>query len=133
MGGARREGGVFDLVLTPAARPAAGALPLGAEPRLDVSRLDLRVGRVISTRRHPLATTWTLQEVDVGEKVARPVVSSDGEKAQVEEVGKPLRLVRPFVHPLVCPLVHPVIHLFTRSSTRSLVHPFISCGLWVTG
>lgn len=81
--------------MTPAARPAAGALPLEAEPRLDVSRLDLRVGRVISARRHPLSTTLMVQEVDVGEDRPRPVVSSDGEKVQTEEVG-----VHPPVHGL---------------------------------
>lgn len=92
---ARRDGGDFDLVVTPAARPAADALPLEAEPRLDVSRLDLRVGRLVSARRHPHAATLSVQEVDVGEKVPRPVVSSDGEKPQMEEVEPLLRsLVR---------------------------------------
>lgn len=81
--------------MTPAARPAAAALPLEAEPRLDVSRLDLRVGRLVGARRHPHATTLSVHEVDVGEKVPRPVVSSDGEKPQMEEVEPLLRsLVR---------------------------------------
>ncbi|XP_077400901.1 aminoacyl tRNA synthase complex-interacting multifunctional protein 1-like [Vanacampus margaritifer] len=48
---------------------------LGATPTFDVSRLDLRVGRIVSVRRHPLATNLTVQDVDVGEKAPRPVVS----------------------------------------------------------
>lgn len=70
------------------ALPTADSLLLGVEPRLDVSRLDLRAGRILSARRHPLATTLTVQEVDVGENVPRKVVSKVGEKIQVEEVKK---------------------------------------------
>lgn len=51
-----------------------------------MSRLDLRVGRVLSTRRHPLAAALTLQEVDVGEDIPRPVASWDGGETRMEEV-----------------------------------------------
>ncbi|XP_035506890.2 aminoacyl tRNA synthase complex-interacting multifunctional protein 1-like isoform X2 [Scophthalmus maximus] len=68
------------------ARPTSDALSLGAEPRLDVSRLDLRVGRVLSVRRHPLAETLSVQEVDVGENAPRTVVSRLGEKRDLEEL-----------------------------------------------
>uniref|UniRef100_A0A8D3B4P0 Aminoacyl tRNA synthetase complex interacting multifunctional protein 1b n=1 Tax=Scophthalmus maximus TaxID=52904 RepID=A0A8D3B4P0_SCOMX len=68
------------------ARPTSDALSLGAEPRLDVSRLDLRVGRVLSVRRHPLAETLSVQEVDVGENAPRMVVSRLGEKRDLEEL-----------------------------------------------
>uniref|UniRef100_A0A3Q0T2C0 Aminoacyl tRNA synthetase complex interacting multifunctional protein 1b n=1 Tax=Amphilophus citrinellus TaxID=61819 RepID=A0A3Q0T2C0_AMPCI len=50
-------------------------LSLGAESRVDVSRLDLRVGRILSVRHHPLAEAMFVQEVDVGENGPRTVVS----------------------------------------------------------
>lgn len=56
------------------------------EPRVDVSRLDLRVGRIISVRRHPLAETLSVQEVDVGENANRVVVSKMGAETDLEEV-----------------------------------------------
>lgn len=86
-----RKGGnegqkILILSLSLTARPTSDALSLGAEPRLDVSRLDLRVGRVLSVRRHPLAETLSVQEVDVGENAPRTVVSRLGEKRDLEEV-----------------------------------------------
>lgn len=65
-----------------------------------MSRLDLRVGRLLGARRHPLAPAWWVQEVDVGEKLPRAVVSSDGEKAQMEEVEL---LVQPLLHSFLHP------------------------------
>ncbi|KAM4714036.1 aminoacyl tRNA synthase complex-interacting multifunctional protein 1 [Anableps anableps] len=60
------------------ARPVSGPLSLGAESRVDASRLDLRVGRILSVRRHPLAEAMSVQEVDVGENCPRTVVSKLG-------------------------------------------------------
>lgn len=77
---------VLTLPLSPSARPVADSFSLGAEPRVDVSRLDLRVGRILSIRRHPLATALSVQEVDVGETAPRTVVSKLGEKTHLEEV-----------------------------------------------
>ncbi|XP_061921480.1 aminoacyl tRNA synthase complex-interacting multifunctional protein 1 isoform X4 [Entelurus aequoreus] len=51
------------------------APPLGGELPVDVSRLDLRVGRILSVGPHPLAENLTVQEVDVGEKAPRTIVS----------------------------------------------------------
>ncbi|XP_073330978.1 aminoacyl tRNA synthase complex-interacting multifunctional protein 1-like [Pagrus major] len=68
------------------ARPTSDTLSLGAEPRVDVSRLDLRVGRIISVRRHPLAEALTVQEVDLGENAPRMVVSKLGAKTHLEEL-----------------------------------------------
>ncbi|KAG7215156.1 hypothetical protein INR49_006902 [Caranx melampygus] len=67
-------------------RPVSDPNPLGAEPRLDVSRLDLRVGRILNVRRHPLAETMSIQEVDVGENSPRTVVSKLGGKTNLEEL-----------------------------------------------
>nr|XP_057922683.1 aminoacyl tRNA synthase complex-interacting multifunctional protein 1-like [Doryrhamphus excisus]XP_057922684.1 aminoacyl tRNA synthase complex-interacting multifunctional protein 1-like [Doryrhamphus excisus] len=49
--------------------------PVEADLPLDVSCLDLRVGRILRVDCHPLADNLTIQEVDVGEKVPRTVVS----------------------------------------------------------
>ncbi|KAM6894631.1 aminoacyl tRNA synthase complex-interacting multifunctional protein 1 [Lycodopsis pacificus] len=68
------------------ARPTSDSLSLGAEPRVDVSRLDLRVGRILSVRRHPLAEAMSVQEVDVGGNAPRTVVSKLGGKTHLEEL-----------------------------------------------
>ncbi|KAM4564315.1 aminoacyl tRNA synthase complex-interacting multifunctional protein 1 isoform 1-T1 [Fundulus diaphanus] len=57
------------------ARPKSEPLPLEAESRIDASRLDLRVGKILSIRRHPLAEAMSVQEVDVGESCPRTIVS----------------------------------------------------------
>ncbi|XP_038587361.1 aminoacyl tRNA synthase complex-interacting multifunctional protein 1-like isoform X2 [Micropterus salmoides] len=56
------------------ARPTCDLLSLGVEPQVDVSRLDLRVGRILGVRHHPLAEELSVQEVDVGK--APPELSS---------------------------------------------------------
>lgn len=66
------------------ARP--DSLCLVAEPQVDVSRLDLRVGRILSVRRHPLAEMLSVQEVDVGENAPRTVVSKLQGKTDLEEL-----------------------------------------------
>ncbi|KAF3837559.1 hypothetical protein F7725_005023 [Dissostichus mawsoni] len=53
--------------------------------KVDVSRLDLRVGRILSVRPHPLAETLSVQEVDVGENAPRTVVSKLGAQTDLEE------------------------------------------------
>lgn len=42
---------------------------------IDVSRLDLRIGRIITARKHPDADSLYVEEVDVGEVAPRTVVS----------------------------------------------------------
>ncbi|TKS93336.1 Aminoacyl tRNA synthase complex-interacting multifunctional protein 1 [Collichthys lucidus] len=68
------------------ARPTLDSPTLGAEPRVDVSRLDLRVGRILNIRRHPLAEGLTVQDVDVGEDAPRVVVSKLEENTDFEEL-----------------------------------------------
>ncbi|XP_067297079.1 aminoacyl tRNA synthase complex-interacting multifunctional protein 1a [Pseudorasbora parva] len=53
-------------------KPAA---PPQEEPKVDVSRLDLRVGRIISAEKHPDADSLYVEQVDVGEAAPRTVVS----------------------------------------------------------
>ncbi|KAM9314926.1 aminoacyl tRNA synthase complex-interacting multifunctional protein 1a isoform 2-T2 [Pholidichthys leucotaenia] len=43
--------------------------------KVDVSRLDLRVGRIISAEKHPDADSLYVEQVDVGEASPRTVVS----------------------------------------------------------
>ncbi|XP_049922418.1 aminoacyl tRNA synthase complex-interacting multifunctional protein 1-like isoform X3 [Epinephelus moara] len=62
------------------ARPSSDSFSLEVEPRVDVSRLDLRVGRILSVRQHPLTDAMSVQEVDVGENAPRTVVSKLGVK-----------------------------------------------------
>nr|CAD7425613.1 unnamed protein product [Timema monikensis] len=45
------------------------------EPPVDVGRLDLRVGRIMTAKRHPDADALYVEEVDVGEDKPRTVVS----------------------------------------------------------
>lgn len=58
-----------------------------------MSRLDLRVGRILNARRHPLAATLTVQEVDVGESAPRRVISKLGGKTQLDEVRRSLLII----------------------------------------
>ncbi|XP_051560177.1 aminoacyl tRNA synthase complex-interacting multifunctional protein 1-like isoform X2 [Myxocyprinus asiaticus] len=51
------------------------ASPPQEEAKVDVSRLDLRVGRIISAEKHPDADSLYVEQVDVGEAAPRTVVS----------------------------------------------------------
>ncbi|XP_039865822.1 aminoacyl tRNA synthase complex-interacting multifunctional protein 1 isoform X2 [Simochromis diagramma] len=68
------------------ARSTSDLLSLGMESQVDVSRLDLRVGRILSARVHPLAEAMIVQEVDMGENSSRTVVSKVGQEAKPEEL-----------------------------------------------
>ncbi|XP_011485465.2 aminoacyl tRNA synthase complex-interacting multifunctional protein 1 [Oryzias latipes] len=67
------------------APPTSDPFCLGAEPRMDASRLDLRVGRLLSVRPHPLSDGLSVQEVDVGENGPRTVVSKQGGGTHLDE------------------------------------------------
>ncbi|XP_015245835.1 PREDICTED: aminoacyl tRNA synthase complex-interacting multifunctional protein 1 [Cyprinodon variegatus] len=45
------------------------------DAKVDVSRLDLRVGRIITAEKHPDADSLYVEQVDVGEAAPRTVVS----------------------------------------------------------
>ncbi|XP_029114636.1 aminoacyl tRNA synthase complex-interacting multifunctional protein 1a isoform X2 [Scleropages formosus] len=49
--------------------------PPEPEAAVDVSRLDLRIGRIISAEKHPDADSLYVEQVDVGEATPRTVVS----------------------------------------------------------
>ncbi|KAG7461773.1 hypothetical protein MATL_G00194650 [Megalops atlanticus] len=52
-----------------------GVATLDHDARVDASRLDLRVGRIMEARKHPDADSLYVEEVDVGEAAPRTVVS----------------------------------------------------------
>ncbi|MEQ2211254.1 hypothetical protein XENOCAPTIV_016878, partial [Xenoophorus captivus] len=51
------------------------AAPSQEDAKVDVSRLDLRVGRIITAEKHPDADSLYVEQVDVGETAPRTVVS----------------------------------------------------------
>ncbi|MCJ8730260.1 hypothetical protein PDJAM_G00182220 [Pangasius djambal] len=51
------------------------APPPQEDAKVDVSRLDLRVGRIVTAKKHPDADSLYVEEVDVGEAALRTVVS----------------------------------------------------------
>ncbi|KAL5484687.1 hypothetical protein EMCRGX_G021227 [Ephydatia muelleri] len=53
---------------------------------VDVSKLDLRIGRILSANRHPDADSLYVEEVDVGEPKARTVVSGLVKHVPLEEM-----------------------------------------------
>ncbi|KAJ7327069.1 hypothetical protein JRQ81_016828 [Phrynocephalus forsythii] len=55
---------------------------------VDVSRLDLRIGCIITAKKHPDADTLYVEEVDVGEANPRTVVSGLVKHVPLEEMQK---------------------------------------------
>ncbi|XP_006787165.1 aminoacyl tRNA synthase complex-interacting multifunctional protein 1-like [Neolamprologus brichardi] len=51
------------------------AAPSQEDAKVDVSRLDLRIGRIITAEKHPDADSLYVEQVDVGEVAPRTVVS----------------------------------------------------------
>lgn len=51
------------------------AAPSQEDVKVDVSRLDLRIGRIITAEKHPDADSLYVEQVDVGEASPRTVVS----------------------------------------------------------
>ncbi|KAF3687753.1 Aminoacyl tRNA synthase complex-interacting multifunctional protein 1 [Channa argus] len=51
------------------------AAPSQEDAKVDVSRLDMRIGRIITAEKHPDADSLYVEQVDVGEASPRTVVS----------------------------------------------------------
>ena len=79
---------------------------------MDVSRLDIRIGRVLSVRRHPLAETLSVQVVELGEPAPRTVVSKLSQKQDVEEVKETHTRAR----------THTQTHTHTRTHMHTHTH-----------
>jgi aminoacyl tRNA synthase complex-interacting multifunctional protein 1 len=54
---------------------AAAAPPGGGGETVDVSRLNMRIGRIVDVKKHPDADSLYVEEVDVGEAKHRTIVS----------------------------------------------------------
>lgn len=61
------------------AQPKKAAAPAEPKPQLsateDVSRLDIRVGKILACKKHENADSLYIEEIDVGEEAPRQVVS----------------------------------------------------------
>ncbi|XP_051241497.1 aminoacyl tRNA synthase complex-interacting multifunctional protein 1-like [Dicentrarchus labrax] len=63
------------------------------EAKVDVSRLDLRVGRIIATRQLPETDGVYVQQVDVGEAAPRTVVSELARHIPVDQIQNRLAVL----------------------------------------
>ncbi|XP_022733672.1 methionine--tRNA ligase, cytoplasmic-like isoform X1 [Durio zibethinus] len=71
-------------------KPAKSAVDSKAkpttEPEISITRLDIRVGRIIKAQKHPDADSLYVEEIDVGESEPRTVVSGLVKYIPLEEM-----------------------------------------------
>lgn len=67
--------------------------PSADDKAVDVSRLDLRIGRILSAKKHPDAESLYVEEIDVGEEQPRTVVSGLVKFVPLEEMQNRLVVV----------------------------------------
>jgi aminoacyl tRNA synthase complex-interacting multifunctional protein 1 len=60
---------------------------------VDVSRLDMRVGKILDVKRHPDADTLYIEQIDVGEEKPRTVLSGLVENYTLEEMQDRIAIV----------------------------------------
>lgn len=65
------------------------AAPSQEDAKVDVSRLDLRIGRIITAEKHPDADSLYVEQVDVGEASPRTVVSGLVKHIPLDQVQSP--------------------------------------------
>lgn len=67
----------------------ADAKPVAAESgdKVDVSRLNMRIGKIVNVKKHPDADSLYVEEVDVGEPKTRTIVSGLVQHVPLEQVG----------------------------------------------
>ncbi|XP_041356904.1 aminoacyl tRNA synthase complex-interacting multifunctional protein 1-like isoform X2 [Gigantopelta aegis] len=66
--------------------PAAAKPDNKAEETIDISRLDMRIGKILSVKKHPDADTLYVEEVDIGEEKNRTVVSGLVKSVPLEQM-----------------------------------------------
>lgn len=71
------------------------AAPSQEDAKVDVSRLDLRVGCIVTAEKHPDADSLYVEQVDVGEAAPRTVVSGLVKHIPLEQVRRLNRLPDP--------------------------------------
>jgi len=72
-----------------------------ANGNVDVSRLNLRVGKILEVRKHPGADSLYLEKIDIGEEKPRNVVSGLVKFMTVEEMQDRLIIVVANMKPAV--------------------------------
>lgn len=74
---------------TPAAAPAATTV----DSPVDISRIDLRIGKIVDVQKHPDADSLYLEKIDVGEPAPRTVVSGLVKFVPIEEMQNRILIV----------------------------------------
>lgn len=74
-------------------KPAKEDKPPADDKPVNVSRLDLRIGRILSAKKHPDAESLYVEEIDVGENKPRTVVSGLVKYIPLEEMQNRLVVV----------------------------------------
>lgn len=75
-------------------KPAAAATETAAsDGPVDISRLDLRIGRIIDVRKHPDADSLYVETMDLGEEKPRTIVSGLVQHYSVDEMQNRLVVV----------------------------------------
>ena len=74
-------------------KPKANKPAAEEEKPLDVSRLDLRVGRIIEAKRHPDADSLYVEQIECGEEKPRTVVSGLVRFVPLEEMQNRLVVI----------------------------------------
>jgi len=69
-----------------AAAAGAASAAAGAGETVDVSRLNMRIGRIVDVQKHPDADSLYVEQVDVGEAKNRTVVSGLVKHIPLEQV-----------------------------------------------
>lgn len=67
------------------AKPA-GAAAAESGDKVDVSRLNMRIGKIVNVKKHPDADSLYVEEVDVGEPKTRTIVSGLVQHVPLEQV-----------------------------------------------
>ncbi|XP_064191248.1 aminoacyl tRNA synthase complex-interacting multifunctional protein 1a isoform X1 [Anguilla rostrata] len=63
------------------------------EAKVDVSRLDMRVGRIVTAEKHPDADSLYVEQVDVGEAAPRTVVSGLVKHVPIEQMQNRMAVI----------------------------------------
>lgn len=58
----------------------------GGGDKIDVSRLNMRIGKIVNVKKHPDADSLYVEEVDVGESKTRTIVSGLVQHVPLEKV-----------------------------------------------
>lgn len=88
------------------------------EPEISITRLDIRVGKIIKAQKHPDADSLYVEEIDVGEAQPRTVVSGLVKYIPLEEM-------QVFCF-LLCKLLKISLYLFRGDGVLFICNVYIS-------